>query len=115
MNQFDRCAYCGGPLEGVYCGCMIAVQAFGSVMKAELRANARKGGRGGPAGWKQGMSHGERVAELHYHASKLTYAERQYRNRTEYTPGGLKVVEFAADVGNCAMMILDGHGLLGEF
>jgi len=73
---------------------------FVGMMAHELAANDHKGNR---PGWLQ-MNESEAVAEVLYHAAKLSYAVRQFRQgdgRIE------KVREFAADVANCALMTLD--------
>ncbi|HEY4452362.1 MAG TPA: hypothetical protein VGN13_12305 [Solirubrobacteraceae bacterium] len=78
-------------------------------MASELRANVEKGGRGGPYGWL-GMTPDQRIAELLYHVAKLTYAQRQF---LQGDGDASAVLEFAADCGNCALMVVDGLGVLG--
>lgn len=55
------------------------------------------------------MTPEKRVSELLYHVAKLTYAQRQY---LQGDGPAEQVVELAADVGNCALMVVDGLGLL---
>lgn len=75
-------------------------EAFVLRMARELATNSHKGDR---PGWRRAGSR-EMVSEVLYHAAKLTYAVRQY----EQGDGELeKVREFAADVGNCALMVAD--------
>lgn len=73
---------------------------FLRLMATELAANDHKGNR---PGWLK-MSSRDAVAELLYHAAKLSYAVRQF----EQGDGPIEdVCEFAADCGNCALMVLD--------
>jgi hypothetical protein len=74
--------------------------AFVQAMADELRANAHKGDR---AGWLM-MSEREAVSEVLYHAAKLAYAARKHRHERTH---GDDVLEFAADVANCALMVAD--------
>ncbi len=104
-----HCQFCGG-LGSCGCGCLSAVRAFRSQMVAELEANRDKGGRRGPGGWIEGMTPEQRISELLYHVAKLAYAQRQFL-QGDGDPE--KVLEFAADVGNCSLMVVDGPGLLG--
>jgi hypothetical protein len=68
--------------------------AFVQAMADELRANAHKGDR---AGWLT-MNRKEAVAEVLYHAAKLAYAAAHDDD---------EILEFAADVANCALMVAD--------
>lgn len=79
--------------------------AFTKRMRTELASNAHKGDR---PGWLSAGSR-EMVAEVLYHAAKLSYALRQ-AEQGDGDPD--KVLEFAADVGNCAMMVADCAGVL---
>jgi hypothetical protein len=119
-GEREECFVCGGPVEQV-------PMVFGSArlpemhnpdhdapfaamvqaMADELRANRHKGDR---AGWLT-MSGREAVSEVLYHAAKLAYALRQFeRGEGE----GRQVLEFAADVANCSMMVADVAGVLVE-
>lgn len=104
-----RCDTCGGKLVAPVCGCQSALRRFASAMRRELEANTDKGGRCGEGGWIEGMSPEQRISELLYHTAKLAYAQRQY---LQGDGDAEKVLEFAADVGNCALMVVDGLGLL---
>lgn len=105
------CLCCGGELSEVGdCHCSLAVDRFTRAMRRELEANAHKGGRSGDRGWISSMTPEKRVSELLYHVAKLAYAQRQYLQGDGTSE---QVVEFAADVGNCALMVADGLGLLG--
>ncbi len=103
-----RCGLCGGPAP-TGCRCRDALDAFVAQLENELRENAHKGGRGGPGGWVAGMTPDKRINELLYHVAKLSYAQRQY---LQGDGDAEQVREFAADVGNCALMVADGLGLL---
>lgn len=70
------------------------------LMDRELHANADKGDR---PGWLA-MDTNTALFEIYYHMAKLTYAVRK-GNRAE-------AIEFAADVANMSMMLLDTSGLL---
>lgn len=80
-------------------------RAFAGAMVRELAANRHKGDR---AGWQQ-MNGREAVNEVLYHAAKLSYALRQYEQGDGPAD---KILEFAADIGNCAMMVADVAGVL---
>jgi hypothetical protein len=94
------------------------LERFVSMMADELAANNSKGNR---PGWLE-MDRKAAVAEVHWHASKLavsaksaslemsvadppergTYIERRRADTCEY----------AADVANCALILLDCMGLI---
>lgn len=74
---------------------------FVALMRAELHANSEKGDR---PGWLA-MDTNTALFEIYYHMAKLTYAIRK-----EDAAGAR---EFAADVANMCMMLLDTTGLLG--
>lgn len=74
---------------------------FVALMRAELHANSEKGDR---PGWLA-MDTNTALFEIYYHMAKLTYAIRKE------DAAGAK--EFAADVANMCMMLLDTTGLLG--
>jgi hypothetical protein len=85
-----------------------AVERFVSLMIEELAANDEKGNR---PGWLT-MTPAEAVAELLYHAGKLSLAVREVGSGKAPDPrtAGFHpadVQEFAADVANCALMVLD--------
>lgn len=97
----------------------ILLGRFVMLMADELAANDGKGNR---PGWMT-MDRKTAVAEVHWHAAKLAVAAKVAGSN----PGrGASVLmqgrhaeavsetrEFAADVGNCALMLLDVLGLLG--
>lgn len=74
---------------------------FVALMRAELHANSEKGDR---PGWLA-MDTNTALFEIYYHMAKLTYAIRK--------EDGAGAREFAADVANMCMMLLDTTGLLG--
>jgi uncharacterized protein YcaQ len=81
---------------------------FGEYVRAmarELEANRHKGDR---TGW---LAQDPRVlvSEVLYHAAKLSYALRQFQ-QGDGPPE--RVLEFAADVGNTALMVADAAGVL---
>ena len=80
-------------------------EAFVQAMADELRANAHKGDR---AAWLQDDPW-VLVSEVLYHAAKLSYALRQYRQGDGPAE---RVLEFAADTANMAMMVADSAGVL---
>jgi hypothetical protein len=107
------------------------VERFVSLMIEELAANNGKGNR---PGWLQ-MDRKEAIGEVHWHAAKLATAAKQlaeggvrWVDDVEVSGGrierrrGLKIEhgeapkdrvrEHAADVANCALMVLDCMGLL---
>ncbi|MGG6879797.1 UNVERIFIED_CONTAM: hypothetical protein P3D01_33150 [Pseudomonas aeruginosa] len=73
---------------------------FLKLMEHELHANAGKGDR---PGWLQ-MDRKTALLEIYYHLGKLQKATR------DNDPAG--IVEYAADVANMAMMLVDVCGLL---
>lgn len=83
-------------------------ERFYGLMMEELAANDEKGNR---PGWLQ-MSPAQSVAELLYHAGKLSLAVREVGSGKAPDPrtSGFTIEdvrEFAADVANCALMVLD--------
>lgn len=81
---------------------------FGEYVQAmarELAANRHKGDR---ADWRA-QDPRVLVGEILYHAAKLSYALRQFQQGEG--PAG-DVLEFAADVGNTALMAADAAGVL---
>jgi len=87
---------------------------FVGLMVTELAANDGKGNR---PGWLT-MDRKEALAEVHWHASKLAVAAKaaatdargaQLVNKRE---AERDTREYAADVANCALMVLDCMGLL---
>lgn len=87
---------------------LAVAERFFSMMIEELAANDEKGNR---PGWLT-MTPAEAIAEMLYHAGKLSLAVREVGSgkapdpRTAgFTIGD--VHEFAADVANCALMVLD--------
>jgi hypothetical protein len=68
------------------------IEVFAQAMRNELRANAHKGD------WT-GASLSELSFEVLYHAAKLELAIREGDKKA--------ILEFAADVGNGAMMVAD--------
>lgn len=83
-------------------------ERFFALMVRELAANDGKGNR---PGWLE-MRPAEAVAELLYHAGKLSLAVREIGSGKTPDPrtSGFSlsdVREFAADVANCALMVLD--------
>lgn len=74
---------------------------FLALMRKELHANAHKGDR---EGWLR-MGRSECIQEVHYHLEKLALAA--------VMDGPLEAIrEHAADVANCAMMVVDVCGVL---
>ena len=80
-------------------------------MRRELAANADKGDR---PGWLT-MTPAQAVAEVLYHAGKLSVAVRQSQRAPDprLQLGLEEVREYAADVANCALMVADIMGVLG--
>ncbi len=79
----------------------VAVNAMARHMKRELLMNRRKGDR---KGWLQ-CEPMQLVLEVYYHAGKLQNAVKT-KNLSD-------VREYAADVANMAMMVMDKCGVLG--
>lgn len=73
---------------------------FSKLMEKELHANADKGDR---AGWLN-MNREDCMLEIYYHASKLQKATRD----SDYPA----IKEYAADVANMCMMMVDICGEL---
>ncbi|MEA9762033.1 hypothetical protein [Xanthomonas campestris] len=86
-----------GPLSGKY-GAVL--RPFVAMMERELHANAGKGDR---PGWLS-MDSSTALLEIYHHMGKL---QRATKNADE--PG---IAEYAADVANMAMMLVDVCGLL---
>uniref|UniRef100_UPI003F80B1D8 hypothetical protein n=1 Tax=Xanthomonas sp. 0924 TaxID=2835534 RepID=UPI003F80B1D8 len=86
-----------GPLSGKY---GTVLRPFVAMMERELHANAGKGDR---PGWLS-MDSSTALLEIYHHMGKL---QRATKNADE--PG---IVEYAADVANMAMMLVDVCGLL---
>lgn len=78
------------------------LRPFVALMEKELRANSHKGDR---EGWLQ-MTEEQALGEIEYHVSKLSKA------MTDMNPDGMR--EYAADVANLCMMLLDIGGQLAE-
>lgn len=72
---------------------------FLALMRKELHANSHKGDRDG---WL-GMTSNQALSEVLHHVKKLEKAE-----------GVPQATEYAADVANCCMMLLDVCGVLGR-
>lgn len=87
----------GGPLTGKY-GEVLA--PFVAMMERELHANAGKGDR---PGWLQ-MTPAVGMLEIYYHAAKLQKAVK------DGNADGIR--EYAADVANMSMMLVDVCGAL---
>lgn len=85
------------PLSGKYGDVLVP---FLAMMDNELHANAGKGDR---PGWLA-MDPNTALFEIYYHMAKLTYAIRK--------GNAAETREFAADVANMSMMLLDVCGLL---
>ena len=75
------------------------VLTFGAAMMQELQNNSHKGD------WAD-MPLGQGVHELFYHVAKLGLAAKEIGDHSE------AVLEYAADVGNCAMFVADNYGAL---
>jgi len=75
---------------------------FFAMMEQELHANAGKGDR---PGWLS-MSPGQCLLEIYYHIGKLQKAVK------DGSEAGIS--EYAADVANMSMMLVDICGLLGD-
>jgi hypothetical protein len=98
---------------------MAVLSRFVGLMVRELAANNGKGNR---MGWLE-MTRKDAVAEVHWHASKLAVAAKEAAEedpgkggtvlaRAAHADACRDTVEFAADVANCALMLLDCTGLL---
>lgn len=89
-----------------------ALRRFVGLMADELAANDGKGNR---PGWLT-MGRKEALAEVHWHASKLAVEAKEASElplaalRNSAAPALVR--EYAADVANCALMVLDCMGLL---
>lgn len=79
------------------------LRPFVALMEKELHANSHKGDR---EGWLQ-MTEEQALGEIEYHVSKLSKA------MTDMNPDGIR--EYAADVANLCMMLLDIGGSLHLF
>lgn len=75
------------------------VDAFAVLMKKELDDNVQKGD------WR-GMSLGEATTEIRYHFEKLEMA-MDMKDRAA-------IIEYATDVANQAMILLDVYGYITE-
>jgi hypothetical protein len=89
-----------GPLTGKYADVLVP---FVGMMETELHANSGKGDR---PGWLS-MSKAVGMLEIYYHAAKLQKAVKD-----DELP---KIREYAADVANMAMMLLDICGGLEPY
>ena len=78
------------------------LRPFVALMEKELHANSHKGDR---EGWLQ-MTEEQALGEIEYHVSKLSKA------MTDMNPDGIR--EYAADVANLSMMLLDIGGQLKD-
>ena len=76
------------------------LRPFVALMEKELHANSHKGDR---EGWLQ-MTEEHALGEIEYHVSKLSTA------MADMNPNGVR--EYAADVANLCMMLLDIGGQL---
>jgi len=76
------------------------LRPFMALMEKELHANSHKGDR---EGWLQ-MTEEQALGEIEYHVSKLSKA------MTDMNSDGVR--EYAADVANLCMMLLDIGGQL---
>lgn len=76
------------------------LRPFVALMEKELHANSHKGDR---EGWLQ-MTEDQALGEIEYHVSKLSSA------MANMNPDGIR--EYAADVANLCMMLLDIGGSL---
>lgn len=83
------------------------VERFAVLMRAELVENRRKGELA------QESTVTESVLEIYRHVAKLDHAVRMYQSGQIGASGSaLKVQEFAADIGNCALLLLIRLGIL---
>lgn len=96
-HAWPAAAALDGPLAGKYGP---VLRPFVAMMERELHANAGKGDR---PGWLS-MDSSTALLEIYHHMGKLQQATK---NADE--PG---IVEYAADVANMAMMLVDVCGLL---
>lgn len=78
------------------------LRPFMALMAGELAANSHKGDR---PGWLK-MTKWQALGEVKHHHQKLDVAVAEGRRDL--------IVEHAADVANCAMMLLDVCGLLAD-
>lgn len=96
------------------------VRLFVARMVTELAANDDKGNR---PGWLT-MDRKTAIAEVHWHASKLAVEAKRMEaletspitcNDGEMIGESQEIIrEYAADVANCALMVLDCMRLLGD-
>jgi hypothetical protein len=94
------------------------LRQFVGLMATELAANDGKGNR---PGWLR-MNRKEALAEVHWHAAKLAVAAKEATDvpgkgdsllrRAKHDGAVRDAREFAADVANCSLMVLDCMGLL---
>lgn len=94
---FTRSNAHGGPLAGKYAD---VLAPFVAMMERELHANAGKGDR---PGWLR-MTPAVGMLEIYYHAAKLQKAVK------DGNVDGIR--EYAADVANMSMMLVDVCGAL---
>jgi hypothetical protein len=97
---------------------LITVDKFSELMKKELLANMKR--KGGREGWL-GMEPMDHLLQVYYHVGKLQAAlkalevvmsdEHPSGSEAAYREG--QVREFAADVANHALMLLDRLNILG--
>lgn len=92
VNHLSSSVIQMSPLHGKYGNVLLP---FVQRMAIELHANAGKGDR---EGWLK-MSAEMAVLEIYYHVGKL--------QKAVFNEGGDQIAEFAADVANMAMMLLD--------
>lgn len=83
-----------------------AIRQFVGLMVTELAANDGKGNR---PGWLT-MDRKTALGEVHWHAAKLAVAAKDLEDGPH--PDPRYTCEFAADVANCALMVLDCMGVL---
>jgi hypothetical protein len=93
------------------------VSRFVGLMITELAANDGKGNR---PGWLT-MDRKTALAEVHWHAAKLAVAAKEadadridHEDLVVALNNVSRVREYAADVANCALMVLDCLGLLAD-
>lgn len=114
MSEPKRIVEAGGTQESIDHQC---VDRFAELMKHELDENLSK--KGGRVHWIEDKAR-DHVLQTYYHTGKLQVAVKALEDllkndgsRAKTKAQEEEIREFAADVANHAMMVLDTLGLLG--